>query len=537
MMPISVSDASVIALVISGVLLWQRNRLAKTHRGLPLPPGPPGVPLFDNLFDIPSSYEWVTYRDWSLRYSSDLVYFKAFGKHTVVVNTARAANDLYEKRSAIYSDRPVITSMKYLGLEWVTLFLPYNEEWRQHRKLFHEEFKPQALAAYETHQRESVHAFMRTLVSDPDDFRAGVRHLTGRIIMRIAYGIDIQDHDDPYVRIAEETMDAMNTGATFKGLIFDFVPFLKYMPAWFPGAGFKNYAAKMYPSVSRASLDVPWDAMIEAKRTEPDGHRRPSAARNLLEKYGQDPSVHDLLRAVPGTAYLGAADTTASSLTSFFLAMVLYPVAQKKAQAELDSILDGAPPTLQDQNRLPYTSALVKEIFRWHPPPSLIPPHRLMKDDVYEGMFLPEGCAVIANAWAILRDAKLYPLPDTFDPAHFIPTDQGGTYPVDACKDGEPLFPEATFGFARRLCPGRALAKSTVWLTVASVLSTFDITPAKDPQGNDVPIIETWSSGIVGYPAYIITRVSSEDAVRPVERWPLNLRAPYLIVVTLLSRV
>ena len=46
--------------------------------------------------------------------------------------------------------------------------------------------------------------------------------------MRIAYGIDIQDHDDPYVRIAEETMDAMNTGATFEGLIFDFVPLRVY---------------------------------------------------------------------------------------------------------------------------------------------------------------------------------------------------------------------------------------------------------------------------------------------------------------------
>ncbi|KZV72776.1 cytochrome P450 [Peniophora sp. CONT] len=493
-------DAIAGLLMIAGILLWRRYRGTKTRRGLPLPPGPPGIPILGNLLDIPSSYEWVTYLDWGTKYGSDLVHFEVFGKHTIVVNSARAANDLFEKRSAIYSDRPMITAMKYLGIEWVILLLPYNEMWRQQRKLFHEEFKPQALAAYETHQKQSVDAFLRALVTDPSGFKASIRHLTGKIIMRMAYGIDIQDHDDPYVRIVEETMDAMNAGATLKGMIFDFVPFLQRMPAWVPGAGFKSYAAKMYPAVSRASLDIPWDAMVQAKQAESGGHQRPSAARNLLAKYGEDPSVHDFLKAVPATAYLGAADTTASSLTTFILAMALYPVAQKKAQQELDSVIGDTLPSLEDQDRLPYTSALVKEVFRWHPPTSLILAHRLMKDDAYEGMFLPAGSAIIANAWAILRDPALYPMPDTFNPAHFISMDQGGTYPVDACKDGETPFPEVSFGFGRRLCPGRALAKSTVWLTVASVLSAFDIAPAKDDKENDIPIVETWSSGIVGYP-------------------------------------
>ena len=70
------------------------------------------------------------------------------------------------------SDRPLYPS---LGLEWVILFLPYNETWRRQRKLFHEEFKPQTLAAYEEHQKESVHAFLRTLATEPNVFRPGIR--------------------------------------------------------------------------------------------------------------------------------------------------------------------------------------------------------------------------------------------------------------------------------------------------------------------------------------------------------------------------
>ena len=47
--------------------------------------------------------------------------------------------------------------------------------------------------------------------------------------------------------------------------------------------------------------------------------------------------------------------------------MVLVPEVQKNAQRELDAVLQGALPTLADQGRLPYTMALVKEVFRWHP--------------------------------------------------------------------------------------------------------------------------------------------------------------------------
>ena len=65
--------------------------------------------------------------------------------------------------------------IRSLGLEWVILLPPYNEVWRQQCKLFHEEFKPQALSAYEVHQKQSVHAFLRSLAGNPGEFKAGIR--------------------------------------------------------------------------------------------------------------------------------------------------------------------------------------------------------------------------------------------------------------------------------------------------------------------------------------------------------------------------
>lgn len=55
-------------------------------------------------------------------------------------------------------------------------------------------------------------------------------------------------------------------------------------------------------------------------------------------------------------------------MQTFFLAMVLHPDAQHKAQAELDAVLSGIRlPTPDDEDSLPYVGAVVKEVLRWHP--------------------------------------------------------------------------------------------------------------------------------------------------------------------------
>jgi len=55
-------------------------------------------------------------------------------------------------------------------------------------------------------------------------------------------------------------------------------------------------------------------------------------------------------------------------LHSFFLAMVLYPEVQRKAQAEIDAVVGrDRLPDFGDRPLLPYVSAILQETFRWHP--------------------------------------------------------------------------------------------------------------------------------------------------------------------------
>lgn len=59
---------------------------------------------------------------------------------------------------------------------------------------------------------------------------------------------------------------------------------------------------------------------------------------------------------------------TASALSVFLLAMVLYPDVMRRAQVEIDDVVGrGRLPNFGDQDTLPYINAMLKEVLRWRP--------------------------------------------------------------------------------------------------------------------------------------------------------------------------
>ena len=61
--------------------------------------------------------------------------------------------------------------------------------------------------------------------------------------MKIGYGIEVQESDDPYISIAEEVVSAVAEVGIPGAFLVDLFPILKYVPSWFPGAGFQKKAA------------------------------------------------------------------------------------------------------------------------------------------------------------------------------------------------------------------------------------------------------------------------------------------------------
>ena len=76
----------------------------------------------------------------------------------------------------------------------------------------------------------------------------------------------------------------------------------------------------------------------------------------------------------------------------------------KKAQKQLDDVLGGGGlPDHSDMDKLPYITAIIKENIRWSPQLPIGASHRLMQDDVYNGMFIPAGTTLLENIWLAHR--------------------------------------------------------------------------------------------------------------------------------------
>ncbi|KAF7357563.1 O-methylsterigmatocystin oxidoreductase [Mycena sanguinolenta] len=273
--------------------------------------------------------------------------------------------------------------------------------------------------------------------------------------------------------------------AIFPGAVaVDTFPILRYLPSWMPGAGFQQFAAECRQLTSEMQA-APVNFVKQNMR---DGMDSTSVVAKLLATNRYDEAA---IQSVAGTAYTGGADTTGSAFASFCLAMALHPEIQKKAQAEIDTVIGtDRLPEFEDRPSLPFVEALYREVMRWRPVTPLGVAHASSEDDIYDGYFIPKGTTVIANVWAMTRDESIYHEPDRFNPDRFFTAD--GNLNEDTTI--------LTFGFGRRICPGRHNVDATVWATIVSVLSTFNIVKAKDSAGKEIDIDPKYSDGLVSHP-------------------------------------
>ncbi|TFK33693.1 cytochrome P450, partial [Crucibulum laeve] len=201
-----------------------------------LPPGPKGLPLIGSLLDMPSSSEWVTYAEWGKKFNSEIVYASVVGTSIIILNSAYAAKELLEKRSAIYSSRPRTVMLSELsGWGFVFALMPYNEEWKARRRIFQKHFYPSNSAIHQPRETEYVHQLLFKLLEDPDHFLEHIRHMVGSVALSITYGIKVQPSNDPFINLAERAMTGISESLVAGAFLVDTIPILKYVPEWFPG--------------------------------------------------------------------------------------------------------------------------------------------------------------------------------------------------------------------------------------------------------------------------------------------------------------
>ncbi|KAK7048442.1 cytochrome P450 [Favolaschia claudopus] len=475
------------SLVVVGALLllkgWNRNPR------LPFPPGPEPRFLIGNLLDIPASYPWKTYAEWGKKYG-DVIHIETFGNHVLVINSLEAAIELLERRAHIFSDRPAVPMLALNGWDMSFGMMPYGGKWRQHRRMFHQYFRREAIHTYYPIQLKKIHELLHGLLSSPEDFVQHIQTLAAANIMAIVYGYDIKSKDDPFVDLAEDAVERFAQSFLPDVWVNSF-PFLRYFPSWFPGCGFHRFAQETIPVVEEMK-SLPFDFV---KQTMRDGNETFSVVRELLAKNSGSAEQETTIKHTAAVAYAAAAETTTSTLHVFFMAMALHPEVVRKAQNEIDAVVGpGRFPQFEDRKEMPYCEAVFRETFRWQATVPLALPHATSDDDVFRGCLIPKGTMVLPNIWAMLHDESVYANPEEFDPERFLNTSANGQIQLNA--DDRIL----SFGFGRRICAGRHAADSVVWAAMFSVLAMFDISKAKDDEGEEIPIEPMLSDVSLSHP-------------------------------------
>ncbi|KAJ8689930.1 hypothetical protein PTI98_012785 [Pleurotus ostreatus] len=93
-------------LLVPGALVLARAFARPPKPRCPLPPGPKPLPIIGNLLEMPTEQPWLVYDSWFKKYNSDIIHFNVVGQPVIVLGSAKRCFDLFDKRSAIYSDRP-----------------------------------------------------------------------------------------------------------------------------------------------------------------------------------------------------------------------------------------------------------------------------------------------------------------------------------------------------------------------------------------------------------------------------------------------
>jgi cytochrome P450 len=473
--------------------------IAKTwlkNRNLVFPPGPKPVAILGNIFDIRAKEMWLAAKKWAEDFG-DVTYLHIFGQGLVFLNTSEAAIDLMEKKGSIYSDKPGLVMVGELcGCKHMVAFTRYGSESRRQRKLMLKALSVNAVKTYQPLIETETHLFVSALLQTPKEYERHIRRYAGGLTLNTIYGYRITKDNDHFLEMAEHCVDLLANRIASTGSLWlvDIFPILKYLPDSFPGASFKRNA-KIWKAKMEEFVDKPWEFFTS---TLLNGTAPPSFCSTLLdpeaiqakERSELQKQVEFDIKWTANSMYAGSIDTTVTSILHFILAMILHPEVLKKAQEEMDRVVlsEGRLPRFEDRENLPYLESILWETLRWGVPVPLGLPHRLMEDDVYNGMFLRKGTLVFGNIWAILHNPALYPDPDAFNPDRFMPESTSTLDDVTKRKMDPRNY---VFGFGRRGCPGQNLVDGSAWFLMATMVATLDMNKAKDAQGNVIePVVD-----------------------------------------------
>ncbi|ELU37327.1 cytochrome P450 domain-containing protein [Rhizoctonia solani AG-1 IA] len=198
---------SLIGPTLVGSLLayiLYRNRYSNE---LSLPPSPKSYPLIGHLFSVPTKYEHLEFMKLGEQIGSKCKIFSlsVFGTTIIVLNDREDTANLFEKRSAIYSDRTCACMVKdptLLNWEASASMIGYGDRWRKYRRLMNPWLTKKAITVHHRSQEQAARKLLQRLLKNTNnnwsshEVEAEILLSVSATLFRSLYGHEVDSSSD-----------------------------------------------------------------------------------------------------------------------------------------------------------------------------------------------------------------------------------------------------------------------------------------------------------------------------------------------------
>ncbi len=213
------------------------------------------------------------------------------------------------------------------------------------------------------------------------------------------------------------------------------------------------------------TLDGAVQEIIDSHRAKNDGS---IDAKSLLDVmlYSTDDNNQTMsdqqVRDEIITILIAGHETVASALTWSCYLLASNPQAEERLHQELDEVLAGRAPTLDDLPALDFTRRVFDEALRLYPPAWLVT-RKAVQDDVIDGVEIPANSLILVSIINVHKNLNFWENPNVFNPDRFLAEE----------SDNRPKFAYLPFGGGPRLCIGNYFALLEGPLVLASIYQKY----------------------------------------------------------------
>jgi cytochrome P450 len=231
---------------------------------------------------------------------------------------------------------------------------------------------------------------------------------------------------------------------------------------------------------ARARLDETIYRIIEERRrSNEDRGDLLSMLLSARDEEGDGGQMNDeQVRDEVMTLFLAGHETTANLMTWTWYLLSQHADVEAKLHEELNAVLEGRQPMVEDVPRLRYTEMVVAESMRLYPPAWAI--GRLaLKDHEVGGYTIPAKALVLLSPYVTHRDERYFPDPTRFDPERWTPE----------ARESRPQFAYFPFGGGTRRCIGEGFAWMEGILLLASLARNWRMHLVPGHRVETLPVI------------------------------------------------